>query len=338
MYLVTGSAGHLGEAILRLARDRALPAMGLDIVASPYTDIVANITDSDAVTKSVQGVTAVLHCATLHKPHVATHSRQAFVDTNITGTLTLLDAARQAGVGAFVFASTTSTFGAAMSPAPDIPDAPAVWVDETLTPMPKNIYGVTKCAAEDLVELSARRFGLPGITLRLSRFFPEPDDDPERRESCSDANAKANELLYRRVDIRDAAEALLLAAKAAPRLKFDRMILSAPTRLRPDHLPALRKDPAGVVADLYPEMPGIFDRLGWRMFPDFDRVYDSRRAQTKLGWTPTWDFAHAIAAADRGDPPGSDLARAVGTKGYHGDQYRDGLYPTEAAPPPSTQA
>ena len=335
MYLVTGSAGHLGEAILRLARDRNLPAIGLDILDSPYTDIVADITDPDAMTKAMQGVSAILHCATLHKPHVATHSRQAFVDVNITGTLTLLEAARNAGVGAFVFSSTTSTFGAAMNPAPD---APAIWVDETLTPVPKNIYGTTKRAAEDLVELYARRFGLPGIVLRLSRFFPEPDDEPERRKQCTNDNAKANELLYRRVDILDAAEAQFLAAKAAPRLGFDKMILSAPTRLRPEHLSALRQDPGTVVASLYPEMPGIFDRLNWRMFPEIDRVYDSRRAQNKLGWTPRWDFAHAIAAADRGEPTASDLARAVGIKGYHGDQYRDGLYPTEAPTPPSTQA
>ena len=45
------------------------------------------------------GVQAVFHTATLHKPHVATHSRQDFVATNITGTLNLLEEAVAAGVG-----------------------------------------------------------------------------------------------------------------------------------------------------------------------------------------------------------------------------------------------
>jgi nucleoside-diphosphate-sugar epimerase len=49
--------------------------------------------DREVVKRSVQGAEVVIHTATLHKPHVATHSRQAFVDTNITGTLHLLEEA-----------------------------------------------------------------------------------------------------------------------------------------------------------------------------------------------------------------------------------------------------
>ncbi len=61
-------------------------------------------------THCMRGVTHVLHAATLHKPHVATHSRQEFVDTNVTGTLNLLEAAVANEVRSFVFTSTTSTF------------------------------------------------------------------------------------------------------------------------------------------------------------------------------------------------------------------------------------
>ena len=62
--------------------------------------------------RCVEGVDAVLHAATLHKPHVGSHGRQEFVDTNVTGTLNLLEEAVAAGVGRFVFTSTTSAFGA----------------------------------------------------------------------------------------------------------------------------------------------------------------------------------------------------------------------------------
>jgi UDP-glucose 4-epimerase len=96
------------------------------------------------------GVDMVLHTATLHKPHLASHSRHEFVDTNITGTLNLLEEAASAGIKSFVFTSTTSAFGRALTPAAG---APAAWITEEVVPVPKNIYGVTKLAAENLCEL-----------------------------------------------------------------------------------------------------------------------------------------------------------------------------------------
>src|SRR5262249_41364923 len=158
-----------------------------------------------------------------HKPHVGTHSRQAFVDTNITGTLTLLEEAVRAHVGCFVFTSTTSAFGAALTPSVG---EPAVWVTETVTPVPKNIYGVTKVAAEDLCELFQRTHGLASVVLRTSRFFPEEDDHAPTREAYADDNVKVNEFLYRRVDIEDVVSAHLLALERAASIRFGRYIIS----------------------------------------------------------------------------------------------------------------
>jgi nucleoside-diphosphate-sugar epimerase len=76
-----------------------------------------------------------------------------------------------------------------------------VWVNEEVVPIPKNIYGVTKTAAENLCELFRRNHGLPCLILKTSRFFPEEDDDEQTRRSYEDANVKANEFLYRRVDL-----------------------------------------------------------------------------------------------------------------------------------------
>jgi UDP-glucose 4-epimerase len=113
--------------------------IGLDIKASPFTQCVGSITDRAFVRGTLKGVEAVVHTATLHKPHVATPSRQDFVDTNITGTLNLLEEARDAAVKAFVFTSTTSVFGRALTPTSE---APAAWITEKVVPVPKNIYGV----------------------------------------------------------------------------------------------------------------------------------------------------------------------------------------------------
>ena len=114
--LVTGSTGHLGEALMRSLPGMGLDARGLDIKPSAYTEVNGSVVDRSVVREALQGVSAVLHTATLHKPHVATHSKQDFVDTNITGTLILLEEALRAGVETFVFTSTTSVFGDSLRP------------------------------------------------------------------------------------------------------------------------------------------------------------------------------------------------------------------------------
>jgi len=324
--LVTGSAGHLGEALVRSLRQRGQQVEGLDILASPCTTRQGSLTDRAFVRRCLQGVARVYHAATLHKPHVATHSRQDFIDSNITGTLNLLEEAVEAGVGAFVFTSTTSVFGDALVPPAG---EPAAWITEEVAPVPKNIYGVTKAAAEDLCQLFHRRFGLPVVVLRTSRFFPEPDDSPAMRESYADANVKANEFLARRVDIEDAVTAHLLAAERARALGFGRYIVSATTPFDLDDLSELRRDAAAVVRRLVPAYEKLYAERGWRMFPVIDRVYVNAKARADLGWRPAYDFARVVSDLSTGRPLGSELTREVGIKGYHAESFADGPYPVE---------
>ncbi|MGB0513531.1 MAG: NAD-dependent epimerase/dehydratase family protein, partial [Wenzhouxiangellaceae bacterium] len=248
------------------------------------------------------------------------------VDTNISGTLNLLEEAVAADVGAFVFTSTTSAFGDALRPPPG---APAAWVTEDVTPAPKNIYGVTKTAAEDLCRMFHRNHGLPCLVLRTSRFFPEPDDDEARRMAFEDANLKVCELLYRRVDTEDVVQAHLLALERAEGLGFDRFIISATTPFAPDDLRELRRDPAAVVAAKAPEYREVFEARDWRMLDDIERVYVNQRARERLGWKPCYDFIHAIRDLGAGRDYRSPLARAIGAKGYHEVRYPGGIYPTE---------
>jgi UDP-glucose 4-epimerase len=309
--LVTGSAGHLGEALVR-----SLPGdiVGLDVLASAHTQAVGSVADRDFVRACMRGVEAVIHAATLHKPHVATHAPQRFVDVNVTGTLTLLEEAVAAGVRAFVFTSTTSTFGRALVPAAG---EPAAWIDEDVRPVPKNIYGVTKVAAESLVELYHRSHGLNAIVLKTSRFFPEEDDDAQARAEFADDNSKLNELLARRVDIEDVVSAHALAIAKAPTLKFGRYIVSATTPFTRADLAELRRDAPAVLRRHVPEYEATYAARGWRMFPTLDRVYSNERARRELGWQPKHDFRAALTRVARGEPLASDLARTIGSKGYH---------------------
>ena len=72
--LVTGSAGHLGEALMRSFRAAGRPARGIDIKPSPFTDHGRLDRRPELRARAMDGVDAVIHSATLHKPHVATHA------------------------------------------------------------------------------------------------------------------------------------------------------------------------------------------------------------------------------------------------------------------------
>jgi nucleoside-diphosphate-sugar epimerase len=312
--LVTGSSGHLGEALVRVLRDSGSEVVGLDVLDSPFTTMTGSVADRGTVRSALAGVSTVFHVATLHKPHVGSHGRQAFVDTNVMGTLILLEEAVAAGVERFVFTSTTSTFGRALNPPPG---QPAAWITESVVPAPRNIYGVTKTAAEDLCEIIHRDHGLPVVVLRVARFFPEPDDRNAVRTAYPDGNVKANEYLYRRVDIADVVGAHLLAAERCPAIGFAKYIVTATTPFGVEDLAELRSDAPSVVWRLFGDAEAEYQRRGWRMFPQIDRVYVNARARAELGWAPRYDFRHVVNLLKAGEDPRSPLARAVGAKGYH---------------------
>jgi UDP-glucose 4-epimerase len=312
--LVTGSSGHLGEALTRALRDDDHEVIGLDLLASPVTDVVGSIVDRACVRRCLAGLEAVVHTATLHKPHVGSHDRGQFVATNVTGTLILLEEAVAAGVDRFVFTSTTSAFGRALEPEPG---APAAWITEDVRPVPRNIYGTTKTAAEDLCELVSRDHRLPCLILRTSRFFPEPDDNDDARNAYEDLNLKVNELLNRRVDLEDVVSAHRLALERAPSIGFRRYVISATTPFTRDDLSAIRQDLPAVVKRLFPDYEEIYAARGWRTFPAIERVYVNERARRELGWSPRYDFRYALDRLAANEDPRSPLARSIGAKGYH---------------------
>lgn len=333
--LVTGSAGHLGEGLVRTLRESRHEVAGLDLLETPFTTHVGSVSDPDFVRSCLRGIDVVFHAATLHKPHLATHPPRAFLETNVAGTLSVLEASLAAGVRGVVFSSTTSAFGAALRPGAG---QPAAWIDEDVAPVPRNVYGVTKKAAEDLCELFFRSKGLPCIVLRIARFFPEADDDPELRDAYEDRNLKTNEYLYRRLDLADAVEAHLLAAERAPEIGFARYVVSATTPFEPRHVARLRTDAPGVVRSLFPDYEETYRRLGWRMLPGIDRVYVNRRAREELGWKPRFGFRRALDCLRRGDEVVSPLARAVGSKGYHPRRFAGEPYPVETSPAPGPES
>jgi UDP-glucose 4-epimerase len=174
-----------------------------------------------------------------------------------------------------------------------------------------------------------RNQGLACLVLRTSRFFPEEDDNREMRGAFSDQNLKANEYLYRRVDIEDVVSAHMLAAERAPGLGFRKYIISATTPFRQDDLGRLRNEALEVMRERVPDYETTYQRLGWKMFSGIDRVYVNKRARNELAWAPQYDFSSIIRTLNAGADFRSPLAKEVGSKGYHDEVFSHGPYPVE---------
>jgi UDP-glucose 4-epimerase len=295
--LLTGSSGWLGSALAPRLRKLGHEVIGLDPVPSAETQIVGSIADRDLVlgTVSENRIEAIIHSGALHKPNIENRANSDFVATNVQGTLNLLDAAMAGGVDRFVLTSTTSLMiSQAIRDGFKGGARKAAWLTEAMSPEPRNIYGVSKLSAEHLCRLYHIELGLPVVVLRTARFFPEADDMAHAIEQ-SDANTKANELLFRRLTVEDAAAAHILALEKAPQLGFDIVIVSAPTPFRPDDCAALIADAPSVVARYFPEFPALYARKGWTMFSSIDRVYDASRASDRLGFVCKTSFADVLA-------------------------------------------
>lgn len=312
--IVTGSSGHLGEALVKNFRKMHHDVVGIDVLPADETTVVGSITDKELVEKAVEGADVVVHTATLHKPHINSHTKQQFIDVNVRGTQNLLDSAVTNNVKAFVFTSTTSTFGHAMDPTNG---KFAVWVTEELRPVPKNIYGVTKAAAEDLCQIAHQDHGLNCLVLKTSRFFPEDDDMKHTMAEYSQDNLKAIEFLYRRADIADIVAAHNLAIERAAEIGFDKLIITATTPFEKADCEMLATDAPAVVQKYHPEFSEIFRRQGWKMLPTLGRVYDNGKARERLGWEPKWNFGKVIQRVNDGEPLLGPTAVDAGEKGYH---------------------
>jgi UDP-glucose 4-epimerase len=232
---------------------------------------------------------AVVHLAALHAPHVGRQPDADFWSINVEATAALLAAAAGAGATRFVFASTTSVYGAAMRPGPDA--TAAAWVDETLTPDPEDVYDATKLAAEALVaaahhaSATGRVGGLATLTLRIGRCFPEPPP------------VLAAHRLHRGVDLRDVVQAHRLALDVARSAGDGPLVanVAGPLVFTPDDRAELLTDAAAVVDRRVPGLRQAFARRGWSLPATVDRVYDSTRARHALGYAPVHDTWATLA-------------------------------------------
>lgn len=184
-WLVTGCAGFIGsnlvEALVTLGQDvvgldnfatgyqanidEALGNGGADAAGS-FTFIEGDIRNRDDCEKAVAGVDIVLHQAALGSVPRSLADPLTSHDVNVTGFLNMLDAARRAEVGRFVYAASSSTYG----------DEPALPKREERIGNPLSPYAVTKLADEIYAQVYARCYGYKATGLRYFNVFGQRQD------------------------------------------------------------------------------------------------------------------------------------------------------------------
>ena len=177
-FLVTGGAGFIGSHIATALAERGDRVRVLDNLSTGHRSNLAHLgsqveliegdlIDRELVARAVDGVDCIFHEAALAS---VPRSVEAPLDTNaacVTGTVTLLDAARRAGVRRLVYAASSSAYG-------EQPSSPK---RETDLPAPISPYGAAKLAAEYYCRAFTATYGFETVALRYFNVFG-PRQDP----------------------------------------------------------------------------------------------------------------------------------------------------------------
>ncbi len=183
-FLVTGAAGFIGSHIAEALVERGDRVRVLDNLSTGHRGnlrpieseiefLEGDVTDAAVVAKAVKGVDCIFHEAALASvPRSVEHP----LDTNaacVTGTLTLLDEARKAGVRRLVYAASSSAYG----------DQPTSSKRESDLPAPISPYGAAKLAAEFYCQAFTATYGFETVSIRYFNVFG-PRQDPHSQYSA----------------------------------------------------------------------------------------------------------------------------------------------------------
>jgi UDP-glucose 4-epimerase len=182
-YLVTGGAGFIGsnmvEALLeRKARVRVLDNFSTGLIDNlkPFLGDVelfrGDLRDPKAVRRAVKGVRGVYHMAAIRAVHRSCDDPAETNEVNLSGTLNLLVAARDAGVKRVIYSSSSAVYG----------DSRRFPLSESHTPVPVSPYGASKLGAEYYCRIFSRLYGVETVSLRYFNVFG-PRQNPESQYS-----------------------------------------------------------------------------------------------------------------------------------------------------------
>lgn len=177
-YLVTGGAGFIGSHLVDALLERGHAVRVLDNFSTGKRENIAHcldrielvegdLTDLEAARRAVSGVDGVFHQAALPSVPRSVADPLASHHANVTGTLHILVAARDAGLARVVYASSSSVYG----------DSPTLPKREDMPTHPLSPYAVSKLAGEHYCQAFNRVYGMSNIALRYFNVFG-PRQDP----------------------------------------------------------------------------------------------------------------------------------------------------------------
>lgn len=168
--LITGGAGFIGSNLAKLALRSDVEVTVLDDLSTGYREniegldlrfIEGSILDDGAVQQALAGADSVVHLAALGSVPRSIENPFATHAANATGTLTVLEAARRAGVNHLMVSSSSSVYG--MNPA--LPKSEREWV------RPMSPYAVSKLATEQYVLAYQQSFGMSTLAFRFFNVY-----------------------------------------------------------------------------------------------------------------------------------------------------------------------
>ncbi len=293
--LVTGAAGFIGSHVCEALVGRGHEVIGIDNFDPFYARAVKErnleslrqvpgfrLVEAD-ITRDplpLDGVTAVLHLAAKPGVRPSLENPAAYTEANVTGTARVLDAARRAGVGRFVFGSSSSVYG---------DDTPAPFAEDASAVTPISPYAASKRAAELLAHAFAHLYGMRVVCLRFFTVYgsrQRPDLAIYRFTDCvarglpvrmhGDGSSE-RDYTY----ISDAVDGVLAALEWTSRARagvWAALNIGGGARVRLDRLIHLIGEAVGreVQVERHPDQPGDV-RL---------TAADMRRAERELGYRP----------------------------------------------------
>lgn len=175
-YLVTGGAGFIGTNLVeRLVADGQSVIVVDDLSAGDAKRLPPevvfhqlDIRNTEKLSECAQGVDVIVHLAALPRVQFSIESPVETHDVNVTGTLSVLEAARKAGVKRIVYAASSSAYG----------DQEILPLSVDLPPQPKSPYALHKYIGEEYMRLWSELYGLETVSLRFFNVYG-PHLDPD---------------------------------------------------------------------------------------------------------------------------------------------------------------
>lgn len=268
---VTGGSGKLGRYVVDELKSRSYEVVSLDQRISdklPCRQIRVDMSDLGQVAGALKGADAVIHLAAIPAP--VGYPLHSIFANNVLGSYNVLEAADLLGIRRVVMGSSTSCYGFAWARQPFSPDY--LPVDEAHRQLPQEGYGLSKTVGESIAAMFARSSRMEIVNLRFS-LIAAPEDYAGLAESARHPERLRN-ILWSYIDIRDAAEACVLALTAG----VDGEALSL--HITGDEVLS-ELDTAQLIAEHYPDVTDLRGDLSGKA-----PLFSNALAKEKLKWHP----------------------------------------------------